>query len=221
MYQYQYNRPMTSTKAQILRSILHFGEVSVTDLAHTVNVTPMAVRHHLASLQAQGLIEQVTEAPPDDGSRRVGRPKHLYKLTQRGQERFPSKYLELSQRLIEQMKSTMPSDIIEDMFRRMARERASQIEDVIEDHTLEEKLRVLVELLGEDGFNAEWKRLGGEYLVTERSCPYFVIGQSHPEVCNYDQTLISRVLDVPVQKRECMLHGSKRCTFVIQPNGAS
>ncbi|MER3514873.1 MAG: hypothetical protein C4310_11235, partial [Chloroflexota bacterium] len=55
----------------------------------------------------------------------------------------------------------------------------------------------------------------------EYNCPYFLIGQRHPEVCRFDQSLISTVLDAPVEKDTCLLNGDSCCTFTIQVDAIS
>jgi predicted ArsR family transcriptional regulator len=70
-------------------------------------------------------------------------------------------------------------------------------------------------LLAAEGFNLEWERQGDQYHIREVSCPYLHIGQTHPEVCRVDQTLISAILDVPAEKIKCILKGDNYCTYVV------
>jgi predicted ArsR family transcriptional regulator len=62
----------------------------------------------------------------------------------------------------------------------------------------------------------EWEAVGDRYYIHEITCPYYHISQTHPEVCQMDQSLISTVLAVPVQKiKMCAARGYKHCTYVI------
>jgi len=81
--------------------------------------------------------------------------------------------------------------------------------------SIEARLEILKESLEKEGFNVEWERKGDEYYIKELSCPYYQIGQNHPEVCAVDQTMISNVLDVPAKKIKCILNGDNHCTYVI------
>ena len=65
------------------------------------------------------------------------------------------------------------------------------------------------------GFNIEWEKAGSQYRINEISCPYYKIGQNHPEVCAVDQTLISKMLALPASKVQCILNGDSFCTYVI------
>ena len=80
---------------------------------------------------------------------------------------------------------------------------------------MEERLNLVQKLLTQEGFTVEWEKLGSQYQIHESSCPYYYIGQSHPEVCTVDQTLISTVLNIPAEKITCVLSGDAHCTYVI------
>ncbi len=86
----------------------------------------------------------------------------------------------------------------------------------MKDLPMEERLAFMKNLLADEGFNIEWEKSQDGYHIHEISCPYLQIGQSHPEVCTVDQTLISRMLAVPAEKIQCILSGDAHCTYVVQ-----
>jgi predicted ArsR family transcriptional regulator len=147
----------------------------------------------------------------------VGRPRRVYFLTEAGLERFPTRYLRLTIRLLEQLKETMPAPLVAQLFNQMA-------EDLAQDYTsqanlknmpMEKRLEEMKNLLAQEGFNIQWERQGDEYHIHEVSCPYYHVGQNHPEVCTVDKTLISAVLNVPAQKTRCILNGDSTCTYIV------
>ncbi len=83
---------------------------------------------------------------------------------------------------------------------------------------MRKRLIIVHRLLALEGFHVEIEKEGSNYLIRESSCPYFHIGQTHPEVCSVDQTLISILLNIPAQKIQCLLHGDSACTYVIPSN---
>ena len=87
----------------------------------------------------------------------------------------------------------------------------------MQDKPLDEKMELLVEMLGAEGFMAKWNRAGEAIHLTEYNCPYVRIGQRHPEICTIDQAVIRQVLDADVEKTNCVLTGAERCVFVIRP----
>jgi DeoR family suf operon transcriptional repressor len=200
---------MSSTHDEILRIIRAKGRVTVTELAEHLNVTQVSVRHHLSSLQAEGL---VTSSEVRQG---VGRPHLVYTLSAAGQERFPARYARLSERLLDELKTTLPPQALEDMFARMAEGMVAEYAARLDGKTMEQKMALLIEMLGTEGFLAQWNRTGETISLTEYSCPYLRIGQRHPEVCAIDQTVIQQVLNANVEKTTCVLDGADRCVFVI------
>jgi predicted ArsR family transcriptional regulator len=82
---------------------------------------------------------------------------------------------------------------------------------------MEERLETVKELLAEEGFTVEWEKAEDGYRIHEITCPYYQIGQNHPEVCTVDQTLISKMLAVPANKVQCILEGGAHCTYLVQP----
>jgi DeoR family transcriptional regulator, suf operon transcriptional repressor len=202
---------MSSTHDEIFRAIKGQGRVTVAELAVRLNITPVSVRHHLSSLQAEGLVKS------SEVRRGVGRPRLVYTLSEAGQERFPARYLRLSERLLDELKSTLPPRALEEMFTHMAEGMVAEYAARLEGKSIEEKMALLIELLGTEGFLAQWNRTGETISLTEYSCPYLRIGQRHPEVCAIDQTVIQQVLNANVEKTTCVLDGADRCVFVISP----
>ena len=202
---------MKSTKDKILQTLLRHPRITINELAEAVEINPISVRHHLTNLQMEGLIQA------EEVRHGVGRPRLVYSLTQDGMERFPTKYLRLTTRLLAQMKETMPAPVVSKLFNQIAEDLASEYSSQIQGLSMEERLEFVKELLAQEGFTVEWEKKGGEYQIHEISCPYYQIGVAHPEVCTVDQTLISKMLALPANKVQCILDGGAHCTYVVQP----
>jgi DeoR family suf operon transcriptional repressor len=101
------------------------------------------------------------------------------------------------------------------MFKQVATSLAAEHEDQLKGLSLEERLNVMKELLGEEGFVVEWEKKDQHYLIHEITCPYLHVGHVHPEVCTVDQTLISKMLAVPANKVQCILNGAVHCTYMV------
>jgi len=131
-------------------------------------------------------------------------------------ERFPTKYLRLTTRLLTQMKETMPAPVVAKLFNQIAEDLASEYASQIQGLSMEERLEFVKELLAQEGFTVEWEKKDGMYQIHEISCPYYQIGVAHPEFCTVDQTLISKMLALPANKVQCILDGGSHCTYVVQ-----
>ncbi len=201
---------MKSMKDKILQTLLRKPKVTINELAEAVGINPISVRHHLTNLQMEGLIAAEEERHG------VGRPRLVYSLTEEGMERFPTKYLRLTTRLLAQMKESMPGPLVTKLFNQVAEDLASEYTSQIQGLSMEERLEFVKELLAQEGFTVEWEKKGTEYQIHEISCPYYQIGVAHPEVCTVDQTLISKMLALPASKVQCILDGGAVCTYVVQ-----
>jgi DeoR family transcriptional regulator, suf operon transcriptional repressor len=198
-----------STRERILQTLLNQTRATINDLASAVGINAISVRHHLSTLQSEGLVTA------EEQRHGVGRPRLVYLLTDKGVEHFPTRYFALTNRLIEQLKHSLPEPTVKMLFAQMASGLAATYAKRAETLPLQEKLEILKELLAKEGFQIEWADEGDHIQIKEINCPYYHVGQNHPEVCTMDQTLISSVLAIPLEKVKCVLSGDAHCTFNI------
>jgi len=201
----------TNTRENVLRTLLAQPRITINELAENVGINPISVRHHISSLQAEGLVDSEEERHG------VGRPRRVYFLTEAGIEKFPTRYVRLTMRLLEQLKETMPAHMVDSIFTQLAEGLASDYANRVELRklSLKERLNMARDLLRQEGFIIDWEEAEDRFLIHETSCPYYHIGQNHPEVCSVDQILISTMLSVPAAKTGCILNGDHHCTYVI------
>lgn len=199
-----------STRETILHTIKAQPKSNVDELADAANVSPVTVRHHLNALLANGLIVSHSVR------RKVGRPYYVYSLSEKGQEQFPKRYVRLTSRLLDELKVHLPAEAFNDVL-------SSVVDSVLEEHRgefehleVEDRLDYLMKLLAEEGFLAHWEKTDEGYLVTEFSCPYITLGETHSEICTIDKALIVNVLDAPVIQNSCMLEGGECCQFLVK-----
>jgi DeoR family transcriptional regulator, suf operon transcriptional repressor len=202
---------MKSTRDRILQTLLRSPRSSINELAESVGINPISVRHHLTNLQMEGLVDAQEERHG------VGRPRLVYVLTEEGMERFPTRYLRLTTRLLAQMKESMSGPMVSKLFSQVAEDLAADYAEQVKGLSMEDRLETVKDLLAEEGFTVEWEKAEDGYRIHEITCPYYQIGQNHPEVCIVDQTLISKMLAVPVNKVQCILDGNSHCTYVVHP----
>lgn len=208
------SKPLTQgTRDEILRSLKTRGGVTVLELSEMVGVSAVTVRHHLNSLQADKLVEARAER------RSVGRPHHIFFLTDAGEELFPKQYLGLTRRLLDQMKSSLPSETVSRLFEHMAEDIIAKHQHRLRGRSQDERMEILVEILEEEGFMVTWKKEKNTYRIIEHNCPYRNLGNDHPDICTLDQTLITSILEAPIRKTSCLLKGDSSCTYVVQNKG--
>ncbi|MFQ6058152.1 MAG: helix-turn-helix transcriptional regulator [Anaerolineae bacterium] len=202
---------MQATRWGILEFLKEHGQATVDDLAQALGLAPITIRHHLAILEKDDLVT-VSKM-----RRQRGRPSNVYSLTEAALELFPKKYHLLADRLLAELKALGDEERVSQLFDRMAEGMAAEHTRALRGKSLEEKITALVNLLNKEGFLAQWEREDNGYLLKEYSCPYYYVGQRHPEVCRLDLQVITAMLGAQVERRTCMINGDDFCTYRISP----
>ena len=200
---------MTSTRDAVLEALKAAGRATVNQLAEKVGVKAVTVRHHLNVLLADGLVAIEERRQP------VGRPIHVYYLTEKAENLFPQRYRALVERLLDQLKGQLPPEVFRQIIADLAMAIARDLQKELENLPPHERRERLIEVLAQEGFMAEWRHNGDTIELVEYHCPYYHVGQRHPEVCQIDETLIRIVVGTDVEKDKCLLTGDQVCTFVL------
>ncbi len=204
--------PNNTTRQRVLKNLLQKQHCTVNELAEAVDINPISVRHHVNKLEAEGLIKSREERHG------VGRPRLVYSLTEKGMEQFPKRYLNLTLRLLDQLKESRSKRFLGELFQDIADDMAEEISKDFEldQLVLQEKLEILKEVLSAEGYTVSLSEDQHNYYLIEASCPYHHVGETYPEVCVMDQHLISLVTEVPAQRIECILNGDQHCKYLIK-----
>jgi DeoR family transcriptional regulator, suf operon transcriptional repressor len=204
------NSNIEPTREKIFQTLRSRGPTTIADLAIAIKITPIAIRHHLTSLQAEGMVEVREERHG------VGRPHQIYRLTPQAMERNPSRYYQFTNLLLEQLKEHLSPEMVETLLRDVALSMAGAWKDELDALPLPQRVDRLAELLAQEGFVARVETSEpGKLQLTEFSCPYARISLSHPEVCALDASMISRALGATVERTSCIRSGSDSCTYSI------
>ena len=201
-----------NTRSRVLKSLLLNQKRTVNELAEAVDINPISVRHHVNKLEAEGLIQSKEERHG------VGRPRLIYSLTNKGMEQFPQRYLQLTLRLLEQLKTNLPDLVLGDIFREVAEGIAGDLTGQIDlkELDLKERLELLQSVLASEGFMVTLEEDEANFYIVEASCPYHHVGEDYPEICAVDKELIAHFAASNPQRIECILDGDKQCKYTIK-----
>ncbi|MCL7454987.1 MAG: ArsR family transcriptional regulator [Anaerolineae bacterium] len=204
---------MQSTRQEILSILREEKQATVEDLAKQLELTPMTIRHHLNVLQAQNLVE----ASKVRRSKKVGRPRLVYTLTDAADDLFPQGYGRLARQLVTEVKETVGEEQTGAMFRRMAERLASEAPPAEQDQGFEERLEQVSDFLVDQGFLSRWEETDEGYVLTNVNCPYRRVSRQHNEVCLLDTELIRRLLGVEPERLSSIRAGEAACAFLLKP----
>jgi DeoR family suf operon transcriptional repressor len=172
----------------LLEQIKRQGEIGAEGLAAAAAITVSGTRQHLVALERDGLIayREVREGP--------GRPRHLYSLTAAGDALFPRAYAELTNELLEYVESEDPK-LLERIFDRRGQRRLEQARARIAGLPFADKVRVVAQILDEDGYLADFERRDdGAYVITERNCAVLSVARRYRHACGSELAFLQAAL---------------------------
>ena len=200
---------MKSTRDKILNTLLTQRQATIKQLSEVVGINGISVRHHLINLQAEGLVTA------EEQRHGVGRPAFVYRLTEKGMERFPTNYLKLTNYLLTELEETLSPEEVEATFKRIGKKQAEESTNIDKNQPIEAQLEQLANQLASDRFLLSWKKEGDSIILQSDNCPYLHVGKEHPEICKIHETLFSEASGREVKLETCMLRGDARCTYKI------
>lgn len=204
---------MKSTREKILRTLLAFPGSTINDLAEAVGINGISVRHHLTALEAEDLIKSAEERHG------VGRPRLIYSLTEKGIEKFPTSYLQLTKRILETLNQKLSPNALQAFFEEIGAEIAQPYLHDLEGKSLDTRIQLVKTALTNEGFIVELSKDEQAYTMSSLSCPYYRIGLDHPVVCTIDHTVINKLTGAEIEVESCIFDGADRCTYRIPAQG--
>ncbi|MHC4176459.1 MAG: helix-turn-helix transcriptional regulator [Planctomycetota bacterium] len=184
------------------------GSMGVADLARQVEVTPTAIRQRLMRLMAQGLVQR--EAVRNGR----GRPRHLYRLTDKGLRLTGSNFADLALALWREIGLSGSEELQQEMVRRIARALASEYAGQVQGDTIAERMQSLRELLAQRRIPVSVKDFAHQLVITAHACPYPKLAEQDRRVCAMEQMLFSELLGQDVELTQCRLDGGADCCFL-------
>jgi predicted ArsR family transcriptional regulator len=203
------------TKHAILQMLLR-EELRPSDLATRLGVTPTAVRQHLATLSALGLVER--RRVPAGASR----PPEVYRLSAEGRRIFPKRYDLLVAGLLEVLLERTGPDRTLETVAAAARRLAERVTTALPEAPSRERwARLLAWLEDEFAWEADAVGLDGTPgRLTVHQCPFQDVSSRHPSVCGvFFSTLIETLQPGARLEHLPNAPGEACCAFVVGNRG--
>ena len=190
------------------------GPQTAARIAKSLGVTTMAVRQHLAVLEAEKLVDFTDER------RTVGRPARLWRLTSNAYDRFPDWHTELAVGMLQAVQSAFGEEGLDRLTEERTRQQAQTYRAKMPDSNapIEGRLASLARLRREEGYMAEWgRRPDGALEFVENHCSIAKAASLCPKLCGGELSLFRTLLgeDVSVERVEHILSGDRRCSYRI------
>lgn len=207
--------PNASARDRVLFLLKTRGPQTAAQLARPLGVTPMAVRQHLASLAAEGLVTSADER------RKVGRPARVWSLTAAASARFPDTHADLTVDLLKAVRATFGEDGLERLVTERGRQQRAAARSRMPGPgaPVEARVAALAAIRGDEGYLAEWSReADGSWLLLENHCPVCAAATACQGFCRDELAMFRDLLgdDVAVERTEHLLAGARRCAYRIE-----
>ncbi|MGH2443461.1 MAG: helix-turn-helix transcriptional regulator [Chloroflexota bacterium] len=209
---YSHLEALPSTRRSIVEQIKKSGTRGADDIAAHVGITVQAARHHLTTLERDGLL---SHSELRDG---MGRPKHLYALTPAGDTLFPRNYADLTNELLEYVEDENP-ELLDRIFDRRAQRRLEQARREMVGASFPQKVRVLAQILDQDGYLAEFQALAdGTFIITEHNCAVLSVALRYGHACSSELDFLRAAIpEAEVTRIAHRIAGGHVCAYLIKP----
>src|SRR5947209_8737440 len=179
---------MPPTRRQILQHIKRTGESRTEELATALGISLQGSRQQLTALERDGLVEHREER---DGA---GRPKYVYALTESADALFPRRYADLTNELLDYVRDEDP-ELVARIFDRRAQRRLEQARRRTEGLSFSDRVRVVAEILDEDGYLADFQRCeDGTFLITEHNCAVLSVAKRYTHACGSELAFLQAAM---------------------------
>lgn len=205
-----------ATRAKLLDLLKRQGGQSSAELGDALGVTPMAARLHLYEMQKEGLVDCVAR-PSEPGQR--GRPVKVWALTEDSARVFPDAHQGLAVGMIESVSKLFGEEGLKKLIAEHGnRQRAAYAEKLAGAKTLGERVKRLAQARDAEGYMAEARRDGRDWLLVENHCPICSAAKACTRLCANELQVFADTLGegARVEREEHILAGARRCAYRVK-----
>ena len=198
---------LAPTRRAVVMTLKQRGEATIEELASELSVTTSAVRQHLQSLAADGLVAHREERSGP------GRPRHWYRLTAAAETLFPKRYGELTNQLL----GFFDDAQVDGAFESRRQARTSRALARLGDRPFDDRVCELAAILDEDGYLADCSRQpDGTWMVTEHNCAVIDVARLYGQACTSEIAFLRDALpDADIERVAHMISGAHVCAYRI------
>ncbi|HKI08454.1 MAG TPA: methanogen output domain 1-containing protein [Nitrososphaeraceae archaeon] len=210
------------TKERILELLLG-GSKSTGEVAESLRIQKSAARVHLETLQSVRAVRSKFKIE------KMGRPKKVYELTEKGREFFPRKYDLFLNLVLEKVAGKKGEAEAREIIESIAEDIASGIRAKIDKnnhhpHDLEQSLKIINDATNQMGFASSLEReeKDSSFYIQSKNCILHKVASNNQDmICHgLHDKIISKSLegnsDVRIELKECMALGNEYCRHIIR-----
>lgn len=203
---------LDSSRGRIV-SLLRGGGLTADDIASKLGLTRSAIRAQITGMERDGVVRRAGQRPG------TTRPSHIFELTPEVEQLLSSAYIPLLSHLVREFADALPAHQLEALLRRAGKGLADELSRGRKPAgNLRSRVAMASEMMNEQLGAVTHVEGNGGYVMRGVACPLAALTGKHPAVCLAMESLVTKVVGVPV--RECCDRtGRPRCCFEIQSRG--
>ena len=199
----------------ILVRLRQDGPTSPDALAVRLGASRTGVLQQLRALESANLVTHETVRHG------VGRPRHVYDVTQDAQDLFPSNYDGLAAGLLAAIGAVGGDELIEEVFAARRRQIGERVRRELDDRVgprapLAERVRELAVMQDRQGYLAEAiLEPDGTIRMREHNCAIYHVANRSPAACRAELELFRDILGADVVRESHIASGDRCCTYRV------
>jgi len=205
-----YQRLDDSPRGKIIKMLQRNGPMGIKALRLALGVSDTAIRQHLNTLLADGLIESTLAR---SGGR--GRPSTLYTLADKARSLFACESQDLALALYDELLKELGPDTVRVLLDRVAHNLAEDYRHQVRGLDLQERVETFSLLLDARGIMSDVSEHEQGAVLHEYNCPYQELASTHADVCALEEKMLADVLGAEVKLTQTIVSGHHRCSFVV------
>lgn len=198
------------TRQKILMLLKKNDGLTIEDLSRHMKITSMGVRQHLISLERKGYVKYEVL------KHGIGRPKFIYRLTNKSQDMFPQTYRSLLSDVLSYIYTTGGPDKLDEIFSERNKKLLDEWEAILPPKGNQKKrIHTFVDSLNKNGYMAEAGERDDHFELTNYHCTIIEIAGQYHIPCKHELELIKQLHGPGTIQKECLAKDDSRCLFII------
>jgi predicted ArsR family transcriptional regulator len=189
-------------------SLVRGGPIAIPEIAGTTGLSANAVRFHLESLEAEGLVELV-------GTREQtgpGKPAAMYMVTAEADLSFSRAYAPVLAACVAELRGVMSAKELTAFLRRVGKRLGRNA--ALKNKPLPARVRAASEFLNAVGGLTSVTRTEKGYEIIGRGCPLSAVVEREPCACQAVEGLVTEIVGTRAVER-CDRTSRPSCCFEV------
>jgi len=201
-----------NTRFRLVNLLKRTQGLSVQEIADHLDMSYMGVKESCQDLERRGLVDARREPKPDGTT---GRPRMVYRLTDRAHELFPVASNPLTLEVLDAARRLHGPAGPEKLLLLVWQQKAISLSEKVKGETVLERAISLAKIRDAEGHMAVVEG-EGEWRIVEHHCPFLDLIREYPIIVKLETEMFAKVLKAEVRREEVSSGGLVRVEYFLQ-----